>query len=248
MNLSKTIKVLQTYPTDMDAVPEAAETEHAFRTALKEAISFLKKSQEYRYHNLEKDPNDLPKEGHLVHLYGWNYHDVFGKYIRTENYTGFVRADAWSFSDKLSKVIAWRYVEPYERESEEKMAVTKAVEETKKKLEDAKKKSDQEAIMYYSLVLETLNGQTNNDLVGTSCYKMYVAYTRASGKSSHLHPDRISTLRYYIEQETLGRAKIVVKEGKMTKSDIKKLGKLVFLNRKDIEDALEQLREEVRNE
>lgn len=82
-----------------------------------EAVMVLKtaeKSDKYRWHNLRKNPEDLPTDNHqvLVAFDGMKICDI-AIYVSSTKLWGTV-----SFAYKTGQVIAWREIEPFESEAE----------------------------------------------------------------------------------------------------------------------------------
>lgn len=80
-----------------------------FLTALQTAREELERSEKYRWHDLRKDPNDLPE------------HDLDDCVVAV-NSNGFIRLNIrseWYVKNYMKErnVIAWRYIEPFEEES-----------------------------------------------------------------------------------------------------------------------------------
>lgn len=96
---------------------ECAKEHSQLAKWLTEYKKLKEKQEKYRWHDLEKNPDDTPEVGIQVMVYGWNYHYVFGEYGKfrygNREYIGFVKAEAWSCNEKLKGVIAWRYIEPF---------------------------------------------------------------------------------------------------------------------------------------
>lgn len=86
--------------------------------AIEQAISALEKEERYKWHDLRKDPNDLPE--------GKDYYSSF-VIVATESCTDFCTIARMDFSmnewieigtgddivGEYGKVIAWRYIEPF---------------------------------------------------------------------------------------------------------------------------------------
>ena len=144
MTKEEIVCALEAYPTDLEAVPKAAEGERKFRTALALAIKALEVADKYKWHDLRKDPEDLPPinpkntyendvflviednkgereiyKGHLKSIETKDEWDRSGK----QNFFGLPTYqsnwDVWGWSYYRSfKVIAWRYIEPFEEDKE----------------------------------------------------------------------------------------------------------------------------------
>ena len=76
--------------------------------------------KKYRWHDLRKNPEDLPKEGKQVYVYGINYHHAIAKYDSFRVDGGYKKTwalfDAFNIIHELNNVIAWREIEPLEEE------------------------------------------------------------------------------------------------------------------------------------
>ena len=81
------------------------------------AIKALEKADKYRWHDLRKNPNDLPEDNGygesdyvlvLAGCFEWN-HCEWACYSHS--------AKKWS--TYVQEVFAWRYIEPFEEEEEE---------------------------------------------------------------------------------------------------------------------------------
>lgn len=91
-----------------------------------------KKQDNYKWHDLTKNPNDLPKDNHKVlvaicnpalnlkyyevltfafDLYEYDEFD-FDEY-KNKKECGFVRLDSDWDCYKVSNVVAWKYIEPF---------------------------------------------------------------------------------------------------------------------------------------
>lgn len=72
----------------------------------------IDKQEKYRWHDLRKNPNDLPKEDGLYvvyeNVYSWGYCDY-------NTYECVKEVKQWS-DGKLHKPLAWKYIEEFEDE------------------------------------------------------------------------------------------------------------------------------------
>ena len=88
-----------------------------YTVAFEEAIEALEKADKYRWHDLRKNPDDLPEADeygcseYVLVMIGtpeWNYCEwAYYKHNHKE----------WSTYEQ--NIIAWRYIEPFEEEEEE---------------------------------------------------------------------------------------------------------------------------------
>lgn len=69
-------------------------------------IKLCKEEDEYRWHDLRKDPEDLPEAHKLVFAYR-NF--PFTEYLVVER----IENHWFSRDDKEKDIIAWRYIEPF---------------------------------------------------------------------------------------------------------------------------------------
>lgn len=93
---------------------------------LEEARNLLKglidKEEKYRWHDLRKNPNDLPSESVTVLLI-FDYcgkHYIVGKCYKDDKYPWYVDIDDCPYADQVieefEKIIAWKYIEEFENE------------------------------------------------------------------------------------------------------------------------------------
>ena len=93
------------YITDVDAEP------------LKLAIKALEKADKYRWHDLRKNPDDLPEDN------GYGESDYVLVMIGTPEWNSWEQAyyhhgkRLWSTYEQ--NVFAWRYIEPFKEEADE---------------------------------------------------------------------------------------------------------------------------------
>lgn len=89
-----------------------------YAVAFEKAIDALKNEDRFRWHDLRKDPNDLPTDNMtvlvcIVHDYcdddGWFSYD-FGWFIES----WFTNYHCRGIESKGYKVIAWREIEPFD--------------------------------------------------------------------------------------------------------------------------------------
>lgn len=91
--------------------------------AIEEAIEVLEKVDKYRWHDLRENPDDLPE---IDHAYGHTFSDDV--LVITEEYENPVVAyinltlkvwfnpiDEEYLEQDFGKVIAWKYIEPFEK-------------------------------------------------------------------------------------------------------------------------------------
>lgn len=119
--------------TSRDTIAYAIKKELSFESlknfcdswgfTIKEFEEFLEdavKAEKYRWHDLLKNPNDLPDKPIQVEVFGINYHYAHAKYGRFydrnsgEYHYEWVRFDAWSANEVLKDVLRWRYIEGVE--------------------------------------------------------------------------------------------------------------------------------------
>lgn len=105
MKIKEAIEVLKKaphFPHDKIGAREAIDT----------AIEVMEKAEKYRWHDLRENPDDLPKPRH-----GVDTRSKLGSQFY--NWIDLYNADAkcWKFDD--ANIIAWREIEPFEREVEE---------------------------------------------------------------------------------------------------------------------------------
>ena len=82
----------------------------AYRTFLKD---MLEESEKYRWHDLRKDPEDLPDDLHKVLIHIKGYEDYMGVDMAMHHkFTGIWSTIFASYKD--GDVIAWREIEPFE--------------------------------------------------------------------------------------------------------------------------------------
>lgn len=130
MTNEELIEALNIYSVDLDAVPKTAVTETKFRTALREV---KEKIDKYKWHDLRKNPEDLPvihadwllviKENnpHFCTItdklfIGDNLYDANDVDINSlEKGIGKYYGNVFLYANK---VIAWREIEPFEEEEE----------------------------------------------------------------------------------------------------------------------------------
>lgn len=96
------------YWTDFSWMDEVAEM----------AIEALEKVDKYRWHNLLKDPNDLPPIDERVEL-------IFNVDNQNINQFGLLNVNKeWAVNGFIThlSVIAWRYIEPFEVKTHEQIA------------------------------------------------------------------------------------------------------------------------------
>jgi len=87
---------------------EKCEIHIAFMTIKKS----LESQQKYRWHDLMKDPNDLPKKGETVLVCGVHHGYEVGTFNGSHEYNG---KSVWEWKKHTVKtVIAWREIEPFE--------------------------------------------------------------------------------------------------------------------------------------
>jgi len=100
-----------------------------------------------------------------------------------------------------------------------------------------------------NIAIENLEKFENNEgLIGKTCYKYYVSKPRYGYPKSRYHyfVDSDYCLKWNIRYEDREDIQILVKKKTLTKSDLNKLNKLVFLNKADAESRLKSVREEVK--
>lgn len=98
--------------------------------AVKMAVEALEKREKYRWHDLRKNPKDLPKEGERIlfctvcydnedeeRIWTGNFRNGYcddGCYFENDDYECFVTIAVYPSSE----VLAWRYIEPFEEVEE----------------------------------------------------------------------------------------------------------------------------------
>lgn len=91
--------------------------------ALKVAKIVLEKADKYRWHDLRKDPEDLPKARERVlfltiqmsdenELRYWSGEYAQNGEFFNDDYEGYITLGSYPLKD----IIAWRYIEPFEEE------------------------------------------------------------------------------------------------------------------------------------
>ena len=90
------------------------------------SIKAIEKQNKYRWHDLRKNPRDLPEDGETVEVV-YEYYDFdaeadLPKYGHSRYYHDIYGTEFWggdAFNGLQLNVIAWRYIEPIEEEDEE---------------------------------------------------------------------------------------------------------------------------------
>lgn len=77
----------------------------------------LKDKEKYRWHDLRKDPNDLPEYGKLVVAWILEQSAVYNGYVISTS-ASYIHSYAMGVHNNLHEVIAWRYIEPFEEEEQ----------------------------------------------------------------------------------------------------------------------------------
>lgn len=91
------------------------------------AISAMKKADKYKWHDLRKNPDDLPEEREYgfsdpVLAYDWaDYGACRYDFKKNKWYTSDLNFRYEDDSAHACDIVAWRYIEPFKQEEEEKM-------------------------------------------------------------------------------------------------------------------------------
>lgn len=91
--------------------------------AIEEAIDVLEKADKYRWHDLRENPNDLPEEHHNYgHIFSDNvlviteeYDKPIVAYMNLTLNIWFNPIEEEYLEPGFGKVIAWKYIEPFEK-------------------------------------------------------------------------------------------------------------------------------------
>lgn len=73
----------------------------------------ITKSEEYRWHDLKKNPNDLPPLYEDVEVFDGKSYYIFSR-CETGNNNSWDWEDSFGFYVERDEVIAWRKIKPYE--------------------------------------------------------------------------------------------------------------------------------------
>lgn len=109
---------LESAKTVMEKLAYAQEKERV--KALDVAINAVEKAEKYRWHDLRKNPDDMPEEDVKVLTVHRYHHFSIGE-DANEYEIGHRYRDTFFFSGGEgvnSKVLAWKYIEPFEGDSE----------------------------------------------------------------------------------------------------------------------------------
>lgn len=80
--------------------------------AVELAIKSLNEAHKYRWHDLRKDPNDLPEAGIRVLIFDGEFYEIWELWNLGENCIAW--EDDESFDHPVGDAYAWRYIEPFE--------------------------------------------------------------------------------------------------------------------------------------
>lgn len=117
MTTRETIEVIKgfrnlIYTDDLDGMEKSDED----KKAIDIAIDALEKQEKYRWHDLRKNPEDLPTEKGIYLVSGtWGGQKPEYWLCEFANY-GALRG--WVNGALNPRVIAWRYIEPFEEDNE----------------------------------------------------------------------------------------------------------------------------------
>ena len=75
--------------------------------AMRIALDVLGKHEHYQWHDLRKDPTDLPECDDMVYVYGYSFLEK--EYMMDRYFEGY----GWQCSE-IADIIAWKYIEPFE--------------------------------------------------------------------------------------------------------------------------------------
>lgn len=90
---------------------------------IKEITEVLEKADKYRWHDLRKDPDDLPEEDHdYGHIFSdkvlvitEEYENQIVAYMNLTLNIWFNPIEEEYLEPDFGKVIAWKYIEPFEK-------------------------------------------------------------------------------------------------------------------------------------
>lgn len=84
--------------------------------AIEEAIEVLKRAEKYRWHDLRKDPNDLPEKANDDSKFGYSKEVLIISSLFNEVWLGYMKLSDKKWFDSvdgelLSKPVMWKYIE-----------------------------------------------------------------------------------------------------------------------------------------